>query len=245
MGALFLFKGCSLHPFTETTYRIGQDQRWREVDVMEKTANLATFNYQLLSLIAKQEDFRIHLSNSQQLLEDLQAGKFEGILTTLDSDDLIRHRLLFSHSYFLFGPVLIVSSKDPMDGWNERRKRIVGIPSNLLQLLHLEQDPTIQVRLYSDILEALADLRDHKIDGAIFPAIPAYTYTRAFYKNELKIVTLPLTDRGIRLATLNHEEGEELIQKFNEGLEKLKENGTYAQLLEDWGLMNIEVQKND
>ena len=53
-------------------------------------------------------------------------------------------------------------------------------------------------------------------------------------------MTPPLTQEGLRLVTLKNEKGQQLIDAYNEGLDRLKEAGTYDKLLEKWGLINPE-----
>ncbi len=239
---LFLLRSCHSYSSDQKEYYIGQDSRWRQIGLMGKERNLAAFNNDVLATIAKRGKFgiRIVITPTTDLLPDLERGKLQGILTTLEPSYLTENRLVFSEPYFLTGPVLIIPSTAPIEGWNEMGKKIVGIQANSHVLLNLEQDPSIQIKLYDDILKALADLSARKIDGAIFPAIPAYTYVTTFYKNELKIATLPLTNEGIRLAALKNENGQWLIQQFNEGLNELKQNRNYHKMLEQWGLIDVE-----
>ena len=234
---VYLFRSCTSHPVAEFDYAIGQDPRWRDLQLMGKEGNLSAFNRELLATIAKQGQIRIHLIGTTDPLKELEQGKLQGILTTLEPSYLNENRLLFSEPYFLTGPVLMTSITPLANG--ERRKTI-GIPLSSPLLVSLEQDPAIQVKIYQDILMALSDLRANRIDGAIFPVIPAYTYTQTFYKNELKIATLPLTNEGIRLVTSNNSKGTALMKAFNEGLKSLKQNGTYKAMLEEWGLIDIE-----
>ena len=72
----------------------------------------------------------------------------------------------------------------------------------------------------------------------ILPALVAYTYIKTFYANRLKVATGPLTVEGLRLIAIKDENGRILIEYFNEGLKALKENGTYDELINNWGLMN-------
>lgn len=237
----YLFRSCSVETVPESDYHIGQENRLQGLFLMGKERNLFAFNKDLLTAIAKQEHFHIHfLSNPPNPMEDLEEGKLQGILTTLQPNSLNERDFLFSHPYFSAGFVLIVPTTSPDGGWNEKRKKIVGISPQSPLLFNFEHDPSIQIKFYDDILPALADLRERRIDGAVFPLIPAYTYVSAFYKDELKIATQPLTDEGLRLITLKNPAGETLIKKFNEGLEKVKQDGTYEEILERWGFINIE-----
>lgn len=235
----YLLKSCTFNSFSEVTYRIGQDSRWHSLNLMGKERSFSAFNNELLTAIAKKEHVRFHIMVASNPMDELQQGNVQGILSALQPGYL-NANLLFSEPYFLTGPVLIIPSTAPVEGWNEKRKKIVAILATDPHLLNLEQDPSLQVKLYSDILVALADLSERRIDGAIFPVIPAYTYTTTFYQHELKIVTLPLTSQGIRLVTLNNETGKILIKSFNEGLVLLKQEGIYSDLLKQWGLINVE-----
>jgi polar amino acid transport system substrate-binding protein len=243
----FLFKSCTMmQHLSEAKYSIGQDPRWRGLHLMGKEQSLSAFNNELLMLIAKQEHFRIHLKAAFDLMAEVEQNKIQGALTTLQPNYLNENWLLSSEPYFLIGPVLIISLTTPIKEWKEKRKKIVGIPNQTAHsalLLSLEKDSSIQIKIYHDILPALADLSEGRIDGAIFPAIPAYTYVHTFYKNELKIASLPLTNEGIRLVARKDKVGEKLIKQFNEGLETLRQNGTYHQLLEHWGLIDVEQVK--
>jgi polar amino acid transport system substrate-binding protein len=243
LSLFYLLRSCTLDTFMEATYYIGQDSRWQNLNLMGKERNFSAFNNDLLGAIAKQEHIRIHLSATHEadLIPQLEKGNLQGALTSLQSSYLNENRLIFSDPYFRIGPVLIIPLTAPINGWNEKRKKIIGIQrSTAHSLLNLEQDPSIEIKLYNDFLSALTDLSERRIDGAILSAIPAYIYVSTFFKNELKIATLPLTDEGVRLATLKNERGELLIKHFNEGLAALKQNGTYQKILESWGLIDIE-----
>jgi polar amino acid transport system substrate-binding protein len=239
--ALLLLTNCSSYSLMNTVYTIGQDSRWPQIQVMGKERNFTAFSNSLLNAVAKEEHFRIRMvvAPAADLVVDLENKKLQGILTTLQPDSIYNH-LLFSEPYFLLGPVLVISSLAEKKGQNEFAKKIIAVQSNAIHLPNLEKDPSIQIKLYSDILQALADLHDKKIDGAIIPAIPAHIYTSTFYAGELKIATDPLTDEGVRLVTLKNPAGEELIEKFNRGLALLEQNQMYQQLIEEWDLINVK-----
>lgn len=236
----YLSKSCTIISASKDTYQIGQDNRWKDLNLMGKEKNFSAFSNELLIAIAREEHFHVNLNMLNDPLTELEQGNLQGILTSLQPNYLNENRLLFSDPFFLYGPVLIIPSTIAVDGWNEKRKKILAIPANSPHLLNLEKDPMVQVKLYNDILSALADLSARRIDGAIFPAIQAHTYISTFYKHELKIASLPLTSEGVRLVTLNNARGESLIKSFNDGFEVLKENGNYQFLLNRWGLIDIE-----
>ena len=246
LSFLFFIRSCSFNNHPDMTFHIGQDSRWATLNLMGKERNLTAFNNELLSSIAKLENFniRIEITSAADLISDLEEGTLQGALTSVQPSYLNEENLIFSNPYFHIGPVLIIPSTAPIEGWNDKRKKIIGIPLYSPILTSLEEDSTIQTKIYDDILHALSDLSDHKIDGAIFPAIPAKTYVRTFYRHELKIATLPLTDEAIRLTALKNEKGIMLIELFNKGLAALKKDETYDKFLDRWSLINVEKIEN-
>jgi len=242
LSLFYLFVGCSIDDSNQDRYIIGQDPRWRELNLHGKERSLVAFNNELLAAIAKKEDFRVTLISTYHLIDELQEGKSQGILTTLKPSYLNEH-LAFSDPYFLTGPVLILPITPNQFQRKKEGKKIIAMPVNSPLLRGFQDDPSTQLKFYKDILSALNDLKNGEIDGALFPAIPAYIYTETFYSRELKIATTPLTDDGIRLVTLKNEVGKKLIEKFNQGLEALKEDGSYHTALQNWGFTDVEQIK--
>ncbi len=244
---ILIIRGCSSSPFHNNVYTIGQDVQWSSLNVMNKERELSALNLDLLSAIAKQENVKFSLFPiaSNSLIRLLETKELDGIISALPPTPINQSIYTFSEPFFPLGPVLIISARSPLKGWNEMAVKIIGVQSNVQMLLNLEKNPSIQLRLYDNILSALADLDDHRIDGVIFPALPAYIYTNTFYEGKLKIATAPLTDESLRLIALKNERGQQLINTFNQGLKELQTNGTYHQLLSRWGFMDFEkIEEN-
>lgn len=241
--SFLLLRACSQQTLIRE-YTIGQERQWEELQLLGKERNFSAFNRNLLAMIATQEHFRVRLTlaSAHELLAALEQGEVQAILTTLKPSYLYEGRFLFSKPYFLTGPVLVLPVGTSVQEWGEGSKRIVGIPESSTPP-SLDVDPSIQFKEYSDILPALADLEHGVIDGVIFPAIAAYTYVDTFYPQELYIATAPPPNEGVYLVTSNNESGTWLIERFNEGLLALQEEGVYARLLSQWGLVNTEPKR--
>jgi polar amino acid transport system substrate-binding protein len=239
---VFLMRSCSSSHLVKPIYVIGHDSQWSGVHVMNKNRELSAFNLDLLTAIAREEGtrFRLQPLPPTLLMRRLENGELDAILSNLSPTPINQSLYSFSEPYFPLGPVLIISAKNPLKGWNEKAIKLIGIQPNSSYQLNLDKDPTIQLRLYDNILNALSDLDDRRIDGVIFPAIPAYIYTQTFYEGKLKIATSPLTNESLRLVTLKTENGEELVKLFNDGLKNIQANQTYHKLLNQWGFLDIE-----
>jgi ABC-type amino acid transport substrate-binding protein len=223
-------------------YLIGENLRWQGLELMGKEKNLRGFNRDLLTAIgiATETHFKIFLADQTKIIQKLGANELDGILTTLEPNSIHQKNYLFSNPILLLGFVLITQSKEPMEGWNELRQKIIGITHDSSARLHLEKDSTVHLKFYDTDLQALSDLRASKIDGVICPLMPAHAYTKNLFPGSLKISSKPLDDEGTRMVALNNEKGKTLIEKFNQGLEQTIKDGTFRELIKQWGLVEAE-----
>lgn len=237
--SLLIFKNHTSGDFFEKDYRIGIDPRWLRTGLQGKERNFSAFSGDIFARIGQQEGLQFHLvSDTMENLErDLQTKKIDGLLTTQKPNAISLNSFTFSTLFYATGPVLIIPLKSNFVEWNQNPYKIIGTEAKSNLIGEIEKDPSTHIRRYEDILEALADLKEGRIDGAIFPTIPAHIYVSTFYSTELKIASLPLNTEGIRLMALKDQDGFFLIEKFNQGLEKLKEEKFYQKLLKRWSLV--------
>lgn len=244
-AAFILFsivRGCRNSSLPYTTYHIGLDDRWASLNLVGREKIMTAFSNDVLRAIAKEQSFGYTLSffPPDQLLARLDNGQLQGILSAIAPTSSLEKRYLFSEPYFLYGPVLIVPKISEFDTWEEAPHKVIGILSSSASIFEMSQEQSIQLRLYENPLKALADLDGELIDGVILPALQAYIYTQTFYPGDFRIATTPLTKEGYRLMALHNETGKNLIERFNDGLKKLKADGEYQKLVERWGFINPE-----
>lgn len=220
-------------------YRIGRDAKWYGLNLMGKDRNMTAFSDELLIKIAEQQRINIQIfgDNPTNLKSKLENNLLDGVLSPIKPDFNNKGILIFSNPYFLLGPVLTLPIHSNLQSSTQK---IIGAHTEAVTALELEKNSSIQIQLYTDILQALADLNNNHIDAILFPALPTYIYTETFYPGRFRVATPPLTNEGLRLMSLETEEGNRLIHQFDEGLKTLKDNGTYQELLDKWSLVNTE-----
>jgi len=63
------------------------------------------------------------------------------------------------------------------------------------------------------------------LDGMIVNELTAYEYTKGIYQDQLKIVSVSLTNGGLRLIAKSNPKFNKLIEEFSKGLKFIKKNG--------------------
>ena len=240
---LFLFRSCGVFsPHQHKVYLIGQDAQWYPLNLMKKEKNMTAFSDDLMLTIGKAEGLRFRLISisGEHLQDKLESEDLDAILTSMLPSPQDRETFLFSDIYFHLGTVLVVPINSVIDTWEEMGGKIIGIQTGSLLPIEAKKYPAIQLRSYDTVVQALAEVENGIIDGALLPALPAYIYVKSFYPTTLKVATAPLTNEGLRLVALNNAEGKDLIDLFNKGLTVVRENGAYSSLIEQWSLIQTD-----
>lgn len=241
-------------------YRIAIDESWYPLDLFNEKEDLLAFSEELIQTIAKKQNISLQLIQvgSENLFTGLDEGEYEAVLSSLivleknganyafTSSVGIEENsesYIFSNSYYLLGPVIVVSTSSSIKSLKELNGKTIGITRGSKPISYLINNISVNLIFYdyNDRAKLIDDVINHVIDGMILDAIPAYEYTKStLYQNQLKIASAPLNREGLRLIAKNNHDSKELIVKFNEGLILIKKNGVYSQLLSKWDLFNPE-----
>ncbi len=227
----------------EKVYVIARDKSWYPLNLLGKEKNMLGFTDDLLYTIAHMENFDIDLESSthDSMLSQLQNGVFDAIITFETPTEKLKRTYNFSDSFFNLGPVLVVPYDSNVKTINDMKGKVVGIQTRASVIYNIDEIPDIIFTPFENILFALRSLAEGHIDGVILESLPAHEYIESFYKGELKIVPPPLTLHGLRLMTLKNPTEQNLIENFNDGLKKMKEDNTYHDFLEKWGLFDPHI----
>lgn len=228
----------------EHLYRIARDSTWSPLQLLGRERYMQGFTTDLLIAIAKEEDFKLEILNvgPNQLTDNLEREWYDGMLSSLMPDVVNESRYVFSDSFYLTGPVLIVLKDSNVDSLKDLKGRRLGVKAGSRSILTLSGSLDIDLVTYENLNMAIEDLIKDRIDGVLMDSIIAQTYIQNFYASKLKVVTSPLNKEGLRVVALRNEYGEHLVEMFNAGLKKLRDNGTYRELLKKWELVHPDLK---
>jgi ABC-type amino acid transport substrate-binding protein len=234
--ALFLFLGfigCGVSKnVVSNPNLIGRDPTWFPWQIDSYHAALLTaFTSELIEEIGNEENIDISLVdiNPIQVLTSLDDGSVGGILTTLTPNLIKQAKYSFSDPVILLGPVLVVSLESQASSLTDLKEKIVAVCEHDDSELIVQKYPAIVIQTYQQVPIALQDVAEGRIEGALIPFLQAHSLIPQQYKSQLKIISKPLNDKGVRLMTLK-DQNTELIHKFNIGLQKIKSSNAYQKL---------------
>jgi polar amino acid transport system substrate-binding protein len=240
---LFSFFSCGKSS-SENGRRIGVDPSWYPLQLGPRDNSVTAFSTELLTEIGKIEKIQFVKVNVNwdDLMEGLQKGNYEAILSSMSPYVFNEKIFNYSDVYLYLGPVLVVPVNSDLTSLNKLEGKEVAIVSGSNNEILLQKVPGAIVRYYNSIPEALNNVVDGTTNAAIIDVLSANAFCQDLYQGQLKIATPPLNEEGLRMITL-HGSAADLIKGFNKGLKRIKKNGDYEKILTKWGLQG--PLKND
>lgn len=236
---LLLLAGCGA-PSQKGPARVAFDPSWYPVEVAGNEARINGFTNDLMIEIAEMGSLNYLLVNGQwdDLLLGLDRKRYDAVLTSLYPYNFYQARYAFSKLFLPTGPVLVMRIDDQFPGWEKMGGKEIAVfsDSDATLIQSYPQDgPGIILREYDQVPTAFTHLVEGQLDGVLLGTLLAAPYVNDLYHTNLKVVTPPLTDEGLRLVTRKNAESS-VMKKFDTNLLLLREDGRYDQLLHKWTL---------
>ncbi|SCC90028.1 Uncharacterized protein SCG7086_AK_00230 [Chlamydiales bacterium SCGC AG-110-P3] len=222
-------------------YVVARDPSWYPLQLMGREAKMSAFSDDLLWEIARREGFKVATVRTGPggIERGLDSGEFDAVLTTMVPNAVHRESYVYSDPYFYSGPMLVVPIHSDIKNLEDMAGLELAVQSGTLGLYQIDTETGIVFRFFDNIIKGVEQMIKGDIDGVVMDLVPAYGYANGIYRDEIKLVGQPLSKASMRLVT-SRNNSDELVAYFNHGLKEVKEDGTYKQLLEKWGLHQDE-----
>lgn len=205
------------------------------------SSNLTGFDVDLVNAIAKDQDLVIEWKNMEfdGLIPALDSGNIDIVASGVTITKARKKKVDFSDSYYDSGLSLAVAkSNSSVNGLDDLTKdMIVGAQigtSGAKKAEQLKKDGKIKdVKTYNGLDVTFNDLANGTVDAVINDKPVTENYIEK-QPDKIKIVgkTINAESYGIAVKKGNTE----LLDKINEGLKNVKEDGTYDKLYKKWKL---------
>jgi len=224
----------------KSSYTIVRPTSAERVFLFGLDKNVLGFSDDLLFEIGKAEQvplYPVSLDHSS-LVTLLEAEDVDGVLSSLEPDEELRRRYLFSEPYFTYGPILIVAQDSPYSAIADMKNKEIGFEVAYFPALRLKQSSECIFRPFDNMNTVLEELLHKRLDGVIVDAIVAYKLILGPYRGRIRIVGEPLRPMSFRLI-IKKGKSDELVSTFNHGLAAVKASGLFTKMLTYWGLFDI------
>ena len=219
-------------------YVIASDATWPPMEFIDENKQIVGFDIDLMNAIAKAMGFEVEFKNTawDGIFAGLENGDYDAVLSSVTITEEKQQKYDFSDPYVNAGQIVVVLIDETAIKSNEDLPgKIAGAQIGTTGALAIQKINGAILREYDTIDLAFADLLNNVIDAVVLdtPVAAQFALLSETFKGKLKIVGEAFTDEYYGLVVRKGESAD-LKNLFDEGLKKIKADGTYDKLYAKW-----------
>ncbi|SCA62443.1 Uncharacterized protein SCG7109_AA_00390 [Chlamydiales bacterium SCGC AG-110-M15] len=237
--SLLFITACSTSEKDSSSFRVARERTWYALNLKDREQRVTAFNDELIQILAEAEgiDLSLVILPAGESVNELRRANIDGTLTAIRQEGAGSERFIFSEMYLALGHVLLVKTDSVVRSMDDMYEKLLGVRYGSSLVFDTSQNPSMAIREYAHIGEGIDDLVNGRIDAVAAEFLTAEDYVNNIYEGKIRMILPPVTNVGLRLMTLkDNPRGDELAERFAVGLQKLRQNGTYAELRKKWRL---------
>ncbi len=214
------------------------DATWPPMEFINKNKKTVGFSIDMMEAIAKEEGFTpVFITTAWDgIFVGLLNGDYDAILSSVTITEKRKKKIAFSDPYFNAGQILTMR-KDLVKGATslaDLKGRKVGAQIGTQGALVVKKHKGVILKTYDELGPAVEELANGTIDGIVAdtPLVTEYLLNNKKYKEKFVVIGKAMTQEEYGIAT--RKGNEVLLQKINNGLAKIKNNGVYKTIEEKW-----------
>ncbi|WP_283679874.1 amino acid ABC transporter substrate-binding protein/permease [Lentilactobacillus sp. Marseille-Q4993] len=234
LGALlFIFSLSPVSSKAEKTYQIGTDVTYPPFEFANKQNKYVGIDIDVMKAIAKEEGFKVNIKpvGFNAAVQSLDAGQIDGVIAGMTMTPERVEKFDFGTPYYKTGVVMAVGKNSSINSFKQLKGKRVALKTGTAAASYAE---SIQKKYgfktvtFDDSDNMYRDVETGN-SVACFEDQPVMQYAIK-QGSKLKIVTKP-ANQGYYGFAVQKNKNKELVKKFNAGLKKIRQNGTYDQIV--------------
>jgi polar amino acid transport system substrate-binding protein len=218
---------------TPTKIRVATDATWPPFEYVNDAHEIVGFDIDLMDAIAEEANLDIEYVNVgwDPLLAGMAAGTYDAAISSITITVDRQKDMLFSNPYYGAGQIVVVQKSNTTITSKNNLTGKVGAQLGTTGAMEVEKITGAELVNYDDIGLAFQALMNGQVVAVICdnPVAASYVVQNS---DELKIVGTVFTDEFYGIAVAKGQE--DLLEKINEGLEKVLQEGIIETLETKW-----------
>lgn len=213
---------------------IGTEAQFPPFEIRKADGSFYGFDIALGEALAKELGLKPKFVDTDfaSIIASLSAGKFDVAMSAMTITEERKKTINFSDSYFDAGLSMAVPFSSTVQTIDDLNGKIVGVQLGTTGDLYASELKNVkEVKRYNHAPDAFLDMKNGKVDAVINDDVVSKPII-ASDPTSFKIVggLLTIEEYGIAIPKDNPD----LLVKVNAALKKLKENGTYDQIYDQY-----------
>jgi len=206
--------------------------------VDEKSKEMVGFDIDMMNAIAKAMGLEIEYKNTawDGIFAGLESGAYDAILSAVTITDERKEKYDFSDPYINAGQaVVVLVDNTTIKSDKDLPGKTVGAQIGTTGAIAVGKISGATLKEYDTIDLAFLDLTNGAVEAVVVdtPVAADYALASEQFKGKLKIVGEPFTEEYYGVCVVKGQQAD-FLKAFNEGLKKIKADGTYDAIYAKW-----------
>lgn len=221
----------------KTKLVIAVDATWPPMEYVDENKEIVGFGPDMMKAIATAGGFDIELRNTawDGIFAGLAAKAYDAVCSSVTITDDRKQTMDFSEPYVNAGQILVVQkSLSGVTTLNDMAGMRVGAQIGTTGAIEISKYKDVTLATYDEVGLAFEDLANGRIKGVVAdnPIAADFALQNPKFKDQLKIVGEPFTDEWLGIAV--NKGNTEALKLINDGLAKIKADGTLDKIAAKW-----------
>ncbi|OEF99493.1 amino acid ABC transporter substrate-binding protein [Vulcanibacillus modesticaldus] len=217
----------------EQIYILGTDATYPPFENLED-GEIVGFDIDIVKAVAEEAGIKIEVKNTgwDPLFEGINREQIDAGIAAITITEKRKQSYDFTSPYFEASQLIIVPNDSDVNSLKDLEGKKIGVQTATTGDFIVQEafGKTYQgLKGYDDILAALDDLQLGRIDAVVADNVVLLEYLKVLKNDSFKLVSDDSFEKeyyGIIVKKGN----DELLEKLNEGLSKIKDNGKYDEI---------------
>lgn len=193
------------------------------------------FDMDLIRAIGEEMGYKVEISNIQfdGLIPAIQAGNIDVAITGMTINEERKQNVLFSDPYYKSGlSIIVAKDNNDIKTFQDLKGKKVAVQIGTTSAAEVNKIGGVEVKEFNSSADTFMELRAKGVDAVVNDRPVNDYYIMKSGETNVKALPDLLTseDYGIAVSKKN----EELLNKVNDALRKLHENGKYDEIFTKW-----------
>ena len=224
----------------EKVYKIACDQAYAPFSIQQDDGSYKGIDVELLAAIAEEEGFEYELTpmDFSGIIPALVSGTIDGSIAGMNITDERKESVDFSDGYYESGSALVVNKDDDsISDFDDLKGKVAACKEGTTGQLWCEDhadeygfEPTV----YPDSVSMMMAVANKQADFLI-EDYPVISYQIKIGEQEdLKVAIDAIEEAPQNGFAVKKGENADLLKMFNEGLQKIRDNGKYDEIIAEY-----------
>ncbi len=244
--SLFVMTGCGASTVSpspaqsEKILKVGTDPTFAPFEFKDEKDQLTGFDSDLIKAIGEDLGYTVKVESASfdGLIPSLQAGKYDAVIAAMTITDERAQNVLFSDKYLMATQYIATKKDSKIKTVEDLKGKKVGVQNSTTGQMVVEK-LGMTPNKYDTVPDAITDLINGGLDAVVADSPVVLYFIKQNPNADVQYIKgdFPKEYYGIALKLGN----QELDDKVNASLKKLRENGKYNEIYKKW--FNEETPK--